>query len=250
MRTGPPIRWHSFSLPKEGDRPDEYEDAWAGNTKSSRFAVADGAAESSFASLWAQLLVEGFVAPREGQAAEGWFPPLQQRWAQAVDKLELEWFGEDKRRLGAFATFLGLSLRKPHGGRDGLWNAKAVGDCCIFQVRDDRLLVSFPISRPADFTNRPLLLCSRPGAKAPGEPLSQAKHRTGRWQAGDRFLLMTDALAQWFLSRQQDQGKPWQSLIHRLAMPNADAVLTIFVEQLRRHGELKNDDITLLVIEL
>jgi hypothetical protein len=62
------IRWRAFALHKDGNRPDEYEDAYAGNPRVGRFAVADGASESSFAALWAKLLVDGFVATREGAA--------------------------------------------------------------------------------------------------------------------------------------------------------------------------------------
>jgi hypothetical protein len=58
------IHWSSFSLHKDGNRPDEYEDAFAGNPKVGRFAVADGASESSFAALWAKLLVDGSTLPQ------------------------------------------------------------------------------------------------------------------------------------------------------------------------------------------
>ncbi len=59
-------QWRVFALPKRGHRLEEYEDAYAGNPDGGRFAVADGAAESSFANVWAQLLVSGFVRIAEG----------------------------------------------------------------------------------------------------------------------------------------------------------------------------------------
>jgi hypothetical protein len=250
MTATPAIHWRAFSLHKDGNAPEEYEDAFAGNLKSGRFAVADGATESSFARLWAELLVEGFVATREVRTAVGWLPPLQRSWAAAVDRLDLDWFGEEKRRLGAFATFLGLSLKKPQEGRDGRWKAVAVGDCCIFQVREDRLLGAFPVSRSMDFGNRPALLGARSSANGHDDPLARAKQKIGRWQAGDRFFLMTDAAAQWFLRHDEEQRKPWQSVLSRLAEPNGTDALTAYVEQLRREDVLKNDDITLLVIDL
>jgi hypothetical protein len=250
MTRAPSVRWRSFSLPKEGNTPEEYEDAFAGNPKAGRFAIADGASESSFASLWAQLLVDGFVASRKGRSAESWFTPLQQRWAEAVDNIELDWFGEEKRQLGAFATFLGLSLKKPQGAREGRWKAVALGDTCIFQVRDDQLLAAFPVCRSDDFSNRPPLVCSRPVGKMQGDPWSQVKKRIGRWKAGDRFFLMSDALAHWFLARLEEQEKPWRAFLTRMAEPNPTTVLTGFVEELRRQSELKNDDTTLVVVEL
>ena len=54
-----------FWLPKAGNTEDEYEDALSPKKtqgklerKFPRFAVADGATESSFSGLWAQLLVD------------------------------------------------------------------------------------------------------------------------------------------------------------------------------------------------
>jgi len=239
------IRWRSFHLHKDSNEPDEYEDAFAGNAAAGRFAVADGASESSFASLWAKLLVEGFIAAR-GRTTLNWLAPLQKRWAEAVDHLELDWFGEEKRDQGAFATFLGLVVQKPQSA-EGRWLAIAVGDCCLFQVRQNSLLASFPLHRSADFGNRPPLLCSR----AVGRNVWwQANRAAGKWQRGDRFFLMSDALAEWFLRRHEHQRKPWDSLDGRLVEPNGTAALTAYVEQLRGKEELNNDDVTLLIIDL
>ena len=72
----------------------------------------------------------------------------------------------------------------------------------------------------------------------------------GKWKPGDRFFLMTDAVAEWFLRRHEDRQMPWQSLLRRWKEPNAAAVLTAYVEQLRKQKEMKNDDVTVLAIEL
>jgi len=244
------LRWRSFSLPREGNTPEEYEDALAGNPRTGRFAIADGASESSFAGMWAKLLVDGFVASGERRTTVGWLAPLQHRWAEAVDPLDLDWFAEEKRQLGAFATLLGLSLKKPQGEREGRWKAVAVGDACIFQVRDDCLLTAFPITRSADFGNRPALLGSRALVKVQADAWENAQQNIGKWQAGDRFFLMTDAFAEWFLRRDEDQRKPWQSLERRMTEPNAVDALTAYVKELWRDKELKNDDVTLVVIDL
>lgn len=242
------IRWRAFHLHKDGNQPDEYEDAFAANAKAGRFAVADGASESSFASLWAKLLVDGFVGLREGRTSLGWLTPLQHRWAEAVDHLEVDWFGEEKRQAGAFATFLGLSFKNPQVGKDGRWQALIVGDCCLFQVRDNALCGAFPLCRSADFGIRPQLLGSR--CKPGRDELSLAKKKLGKWKNGDRFFLMTDALAQWFLWTNEQQTKPWAPLLKKITQPDALDAMTDYVEQLRHSGELKNDDITLLVIGL
>jgi Protein phosphatase 2C len=244
------LRWRSFTLVKDGNAPEEYEDALAGNPRSGRFAVADGASESSFAGLWAKLLVEGFVASGGRRTTVDWITPLQERWAQQVDPLALDWFGEDKRLAGAYATFLGLSFKKPtDGSREGRWKALAVGDACIFQVRESSLLTAFPVSAAADFGNRPSLLCSRSGVSEQAQRWSRAQEKIDKWQPGDRFLLMTDALAQWFLRRAEAHGKPWDPLLQRLIDLDPAAALTAYIKDLRRTDGLVNDDVTLLTIE-
>lgn len=49
----------TFRLHKRGNAPEEYEDAAAADLPAGRFAVADGATESSFAREWAKILADG-----------------------------------------------------------------------------------------------------------------------------------------------------------------------------------------------
>jgi protein phosphatase 2C-like protein len=231
--TRPPASCRAFSLPRRGHAADEYEDAFAADPAAGRFAVADGASESSFAGQWARLLVEGFVCP-----SPGWLGAARQTWAARVDGQSLPWYAEAKRDDGAFATFLGLVLGA------GRWHALAVGDTCLFQVRGNRLVTAFPLGREADFDNRPRLIGSRTSTDA-----EVHAERKGDWQAGDRFLLMTDALAQWFLRRHEAGGRPWEELS---GFPEGDGAISAFaewVEERRRDG-LRNDDVTLVLITL
>ena len=55
----------TFWLPRRGNNPDEYEDAFALDDASGRYALADGASEGCFTGLWARLLVEDFVSRAE-----------------------------------------------------------------------------------------------------------------------------------------------------------------------------------------
>jgi hypothetical protein len=206
--------------------------------------VADGASESSFAGLWARLLTEGFVQA-EADAANGWLGPLRRRWAAEVEPLELPWYAEEKREQGAFATFLGLVIRPPRESLGGRWQALAIGDSCLFQVRQDHLLAAFPVECAADFSNVPQLLRSR--ATGAG---TKPKVEWGKWEPGDRLFLMTDALAQWFLSRHEAKANPWHSLARRLEHPDAQVVLTEYIGKLRDQKELKNDDVTVILVEL
>ena len=228
--------WHAFHLPKRGHVAGEYEDAFAGDPARRRFAVADGASESSFAAAWARLLAEGFVAARRPWRDLNWLGPLRQRWAQEVDGLELPWYAEMKREEGAFATLLGVVFRP------GRWRALAVGDSCLFRTRGGRLRKAFPLTASADFGNQPRLLGSR-------GRVSLTEHARGRWRPGDHFLLMTDALAQWFLRRSEQGERPAAEIAELLRGGDRPAAFADWIER-KREQDLRNDDVTLVVIDL
>src|SRR6516225_6410565 len=163
----PPLHWHAVHVVKRGHTPEEYEDAFAGDPATGRFAVADGASETSYAALWARLLVEGFVATGlKPSAVDLWLTDLRHQWSAEVDNEPLPWYAEIKREQGAAATLLGLQIR-PRGPNDkGMWRAFALGDTCLFRVREDRLLRPLPLSASKEFNNRPPLIGSRQGPMA------------------------------------------------------------------------------------
>src|SRR5262245_52511752 len=104
------LRHTCFRLPRKGHPGDECQDAAAGDAERGRFAVADGATESAHAGLWARLLVETFVAARNGADGMPWLGEAQQRWAVITRRRpgdpEPPWYLETGLRQGAFATFL------------------------------------------------------------------------------------------------------------------------------------------------
>jgi len=244
-----PIKWRAFALPKRGHKAEEYEDAYAGDAKVGRFAVADGASESSFANRWAKLLVDAFVhADKEAESEWSWLDRPQQRWSAEVDGQQLAWYADEKRQLGAHATLLGVTLRPAERGPGGRWKAVAVGDSCLFQVRGDALVHAFPLSSSESFGNQPALLCSRPGGgKA---VLPRPKVEWGEWRPGDQFFLVTDAIAQWFLRRHEARLKPWVPIARRFHEPKPDVALTAMVEKLRDDEAMRNDDVTLVAIDV
>jgi hypothetical protein len=245
-------RWRAFRLSKRGNTPEDYEDAFAADPASGRFAVADGASEASFAAVWARLLAEGFVqAPGKPWKELDWLGPVRQRWAAEVDRLPLPWYAEAKREQGGFATLLGLALRAPQpepNPEPGIWRALALGDSCLFQLRGIHLRKAWPLTRSADFGNQPRLCGSRPRANEPLDP--EREQAFGKWRPGDRFLLMTDALAQWFLQATEQGNRPVLDVAHLLAQPDPQAAFAGWVEERRERQGLRNDDVTLLIIDL
>lgn len=249
----PPLRWHAFHTHKRGNAADEYEDAFAGDADKGRFAVADGASESSFVATWATLLVEGFLTAEGKPWHElAWLAPARQRWAEHVDARPLPWYAEEKREQGAYATFLGVGFGRSRRGagedEGGDWYALAVGDCCLFRLHAGKLKQSFPLSRSSDFGNQPALLGSR--GRPADTPAQELRRMRGHWRPGDRFLLMTDALAEWMLRRSEQEQRPDADIDRLLAESHPlDALAGWVAEQRERQG-LRNDDVTLVIIDL
>ncbi len=154
---------YTLWLPKEGNSIDEYEDAAFPmdtvdlETRSFKCAVADGATETSFSGLWAQLLVSGYV---DGTPTEA----LQERWRSSLDGKILPWYAEEKAQSGAFAALVGLTIEDGDGSAGRTWEAEAIGDSCLVQVRDKKILAAFPLSKSEQFNSSPLLISSNPAA--------------------------------------------------------------------------------------
>lgn len=239
------ITRRQWSLPKQGNALDEYEDYCRSDLQRLRFAIADGAAESSFADLWAKLLVHSFLKAPDpllaGQWHE-WLAPLQVAWRKKVDGQERSWYAEAKAARGAFAAFLGLTL-----SLDRRWQAVAVGDCCLVQVRQGTLHTKFPLSASSEFSSRPFLI----GSRSPLDEITDMKldrRADGDWQFGDRFLLMTDALSEWYL-RQVESGQDPTVLADHLVASSQEEFASR-IETLRRDQGLNNDDVTLFQVTL
>ncbi len=150
---------------------------------------------------------------------------------------------EIAEREQAPQTFLGVQVRRPSPGRPGKWRAVAVGDSCLIRARPDGNIRSFPMRKSADFGNQPRLIGSR-GAAVP-EP----DHASGALLPGDRLFLLTDALAQWFLHAQEQGGRPAEAVASVLSAAEPDGAFAGWVEELRRGGGLRNDDVTLIHVE-
>jgi len=236
-----PPRYCRFVEPRQGYSRDECEDAVAAAAERGRFAIADGAGESSHAGLWARLLADTFVN-EELQPWPSWITPLQARWADETRRPEGEaqpWFLDGRIEQGAFATFVGLSVGEE------TWHCIAVGDSCLFHVTGDDL-TAFPLTHSSQFGNSPVLI----GSKQPVEqvPLRQARQGFGECKPGDRLWLMTDALAKWFLTRSEAGARPWRDL-EKVAAGTQEKY-TAWVGHLRSMKQLRDDDTTLLGVLL
>lgn len=246
MRVSVDTRW----LQKAGNSTAEYEDAFYPGTLEAeawylRAAIADGATETSFSREWAHELVRAYCKRRirEARLAHA-LPNLQRRWSAQVGSVPLTWYAQEKLSMGAFASLLGLTIMDREA-TPATWRAVAIGDSCVFQLRQGDLIRAFPMQRSKDFSSRPTLISSLGSSN--GDVRAMTSGTAGHWKSGDQFLLMTDALAQFFLGSLENRGNPRRWL---KAFNESPDRFEDWMDKMRRTGKIRNDDVTVVTINL
>ncbi|HEX8118641.1 MAG TPA: protein phosphatase 2C domain-containing protein [Pyrinomonadaceae bacterium] len=238
-----------FVLPKDGSGAEECEDAVAFDAGSLRFAVADGATEAFDARRWATRLAAEWVGAVRAPLTAAEFGPWlkeQGEWLHASwEGKKLSWYAEEKRRSGSFAALVGLRLEAD--GRGMGWRAVALGDSCLVQRRGVEVVASFPLDSHEAFNSTPWLVPSSEGVRETA--LARLVEREGRAEAGDTFLLMSDALSAWFLetsARRDPRADEFDSL---LAASENDS-LSELVRRERAAARMKDDDVAVVRVEV
>lgn len=244
-------------VPRAGSSTAQYEDAFypghdgPRHARRLRFAVADGASESMLSGLWASLLVRTWCKARRRRLPEilevakaAWDVELAAYLEdRGRNERPIQWFEEPGLERGAFATLLGLAFSTGHGGDGGQWEATALGDSCLFQVRQGELLSAFPLKSSAEFDSAPKLVPSR--SDDPAKVLGAVDRENGDWRGGDTFFLLTDAIAAWFLRTHEADVAPWDVLAAVEPSGFAD-----WVAARRQDRSLRNDDVTVMRIDV
>lgn len=243
-----PVIIRRILIPKAGHSPVECEDAISVNMASLRFAVADGATEAYDSKRWAKLLCRTWTALSNEPLADAQIvdclSAIGNRFSSKSHTTSTAWYVEAHAAQGSFATFIGLSLH-PTGSSSGDWHVYAVGDCCMLVLDPTLRVESFPLSHSSEFTSHPL--------SVPSE-LRQMRHlddlvkcTTGRYGPGHAFLLLSDAIAHFFMKTIEDDPTRLRHLIRAVRDDTAT-----FREQLcvfQQERAIRNDDLALLYVE-
>lgn len=268
----------AYWAPKEGSSDAEYEDAWrvvpgtGDEIPGDRIgvAVADGATESLLARQWATMMA-GRFATASAAAQDAYLfaetaMAISAQWPGVVDSYlaerenlgrPLRWYERPGIAKGAFATLLALQVNiggevaaRPGTQTEpgllpivGSWHSAALGDTCLFHVRGGQLQLAYPLGESADFGTSPALLGSCD--TDPDVIVAHVRLTGGSVAEGDDFFVCTDALAAWFLARAEEGGRPWETL-----RDLTDPDFAEWVSLVRRTGELHNDDVTLVHVDI
>lgn len=239
------------TLAKRGNSSEENEDAYAPQVTEAaqsipfNCAIADGASETLYSGLWAKLLAERFCGVDQPKAFDAEIPALREQWKAATGGKPLAWYTEEKLAKGAFATLLGIRITE--GDFPYLrWQAVSVGDSILFHVKACDVLAKFPSMAAEDFKAHPILLSTNAENEPSPELGALYRFTEGVMEAGDRLYLATDKFAEWIIRGLENDTKPFLQIDQIVRMPGSFAG---FIESLTQHGDLKNDDYTLLWVE-
>ena len=247
-----PFQSRVFQLAKDPENPRQYEDAWRLDAGRAVAAVADGVSASMFSGPWAEILTAAAVEapPDTGDraAVAAWLAPLRQAWAARVDTVQLTWFQKAKLKQGAFSTLLWAALQpredqdRPLPGEYRL-RSFAIGDSCLFLLRDGCLLRSFPMENVAQFQADPLVIGSLDLGRDDRLAFGTLDEIC---RDGDLLVLCTDAIAAWSFARAQSgEPPPWERF---WSLSEEDWRQEMVA--LRAREELRYDDTTLLLLRV
>lgn len=246
------IRRFSYRTHKEMETISGCQDNFSYNETKNCFAIADGATQSFYSSIWSKLLVDYFCGNPEIDKNnwQEWLKPIQKEWLERVTA-ELKtaksgnnpaWI-EIENRLNRFesatSTFIGLQFIENQA------KISIVGDSCLFIFQGNQLIQTHLLKKSTDFNNQPEYFGSR-SKHNDHEPKFldiELKYK----QHSDKlyFVLATDALAEYILKYTEQQRDILTTLLTIQEFEN-------FVKSARQDDtiKMKNDDVTLMILEV
>ncbi len=249
------IRRFSHRTHKEMETISGCQDNFSCNEAKNCFAIADGATQSFYSSIWSKLLVDYFCEnPQiDKNNWQEWLKPIQEQWLEEV-KAELQkaksgnnpaWVEIQNGlsfRYSATSTFIGLQFLENQA------KVSIVGDSCLFIFQGDKLIKTYLLQKSADFNNQPEYFGSR-SKHNDHEPKFldiELKYK----QHSDKlyFVLATDALAEYIFKYTEQR----RDILTTLLKINSEQEFENFVESARHNGtiKMKNDDVTLMILEV
>ncbi len=250
------IRRFSHRTHKEMETISGCQDNFSCNEAKNCFAIADGATQSFYSSIWSKLLVDYFCEnPQiDKNNWQEWLELIQQKWLEEV-KAELEkaksgnnfaWieiYNGLERSKSAISTFIGLQFIENQA------KISIVGDSCLFIFQGNQLIQTYLLKKSTNFNDRPGYFGSRSKNNDDYEPefldieLKYKQHSDKLY-----FVLATDALAEYIFKYTEQQ----RDILTTLLTINSEQEFENFVKSARHNGtiKMKNDDVTLMILEV
>lgn len=237
------LQLRQLLLTKLGQEASECEDFLAADPQTCRFAIADGATEAFDARSWAKRLAQHWVQRQSTLTLEefrGWVAAEGRELQDSWNGLNLSWYSEEKARAGSFAAFVGVELDLNFDLPS--WKAIALGDACLLHCRGGTLIKGLPLSNSESFNTAPILVAS--DSSLHERSMTSVTIDSGSCESGDVLLLMSDAVASWYLQH-LESGRS-----EDLFDTKCDEELNRFFDDERLAGRIRNDDLAIIRIEI
>ncbi|MBQ7690437.1 MAG: hypothetical protein IJT30_04490 [Muribaculaceae bacterium] len=239
------LEYSAFIMPHIGDSYSQCADRFAIDKNTHRFAVADGVGASFFPEVWAELVVKDFkdhglfefekdtILLREPDLISSWKDEVTNKISNLTSKEKfLVEMSKEKCDFAA-CTFVGLSIDNKE------WHCKALGDSYLFVLdKDYKLITKVASQNGHDFDNFPEYFASEHG-KNNGTIASES----GNISEVAYFILLTDAISDWFINANDDKRNTLVNLRDRQSFES-------LINTERASGKMKDDDTTAVIIRV
>ena len=249
-----PFTCKGYWFPKDEGSEQAYEDGYETDHTTGRIAIADGVSSTIFSRSWANLLTKAATScppdVNDLSAVETWLAKLKVAWKKTFDIRKLAWNqrGKLKEYGGGAATLLWIemqclsNLEHPEAGPYKV-RGFSIGDCCLFHLRNDKVINIFGINSLEDFGLSPKTLSATRQFNADEFTIETWE---GECERGDRIMLATDAIAEWFYKK-VDRGDE----INWHAFDNlTPEEWKTRVRKMRNEDRMRHDDTTLLLLDI
>ncbi|MCA2508250.1 MAG: protein phosphatase 2C domain-containing protein [Microcystis sp. M54BS1] len=257
------IRRFSHRTHKEMETISGCQDNFSYNEAKNCFAIADGATQSFYSSIWSKLLVDYFCGNPEIDKNnwQKWLKPIQKEWLERVTA-ELKtaksgnnpaWI-EIENRLNRFesatSTFIGLQFIENQA------KVSIVGDSCLFIFRGNQLIKTYLLEKSTDFNNQPGYFGSRSKNNDHEPEFLDIKLKYKQHSDKLYFVLATDALAEYIFKYTEQRRDILTTLLKINPQQefdiNSQQEFENFVTSARHDNtiKMKNDDVTLMILEV
>lgn len=262
---------HQCWFPKDEELPSDYEDASAISERKGRVVVADGVSSAIFSRAWARLLtrtaVESSPLFTDDCELTTWVGQLQKTWREGINFSALTWFQKPKATtVGAQCTLLVLDIEPfPIEPRDDCLNqsdaeeknkptadyrltAHAIGDCCLFIIRNGEKILSFPMTRSETFADPPHVISSIAKDAAYADKF---QHLDTHCHVGDIVAVCTDAVGLWAM-QEYESGRSVEWMRYWKDDPSwqADIQMLRKMSTSDQGNRMRVDDCTLLLLRV
>lgn len=240
----------TFWLPKDIQEPQGYEDAFQVDELQGRAAICDGVSTSLFSGRWASILAKAAVESppnvRDPAALDGWLKHQREVWAALIDEHALAWHQKPKLLEGAGTTLLWVEVTSSDTSdntqRPKRLRCYSIGDCCLFHIRANQVLETFPLQDSGRFEENPQVLRSvlKRSERIEFEAMETFCH------PGDLVILASDAVASWTM-RQIEAGVDvdWQAY-WQLSQEDWQQ----WMVELRQDHQIRYDDSTVILLRI